>query len=441
MQRKLVLINPVNAARTGLTINKDSRFPPLSLGILATLTPDHWDITIIDENWEPFIYQDADLVGITAFTAAANRAYEIAVIYRQQGVPVVMGGIHASMCPDEALRYVSAVVIGEAERIWPKVIADFEAGKLEKCYQGTIPNLNRLPHPRRDLFHPDYSFASVQTSRGCPMDCDFCSVTAFNGRRYRRRPVEDVLDELKTIPQKTIFFIDDNIIGYSKLGQEEALRLFKGMVERKMDKMWFCQASLNFADNEEVLHWASRAGCKMVFLGLETEEADSLAEINKQLNLNRGVDAYAGAFDRIHRAGIAVLGAFIFGMDSDTPEKLHCRAKYMVRSGIDVMQVTYLTPLPGTRLFDQFHKEKRLLYTDFPNDWDHYDMTEVVHYPQRMTAESLDASVNAANKMIYAQPMLVKKALKTLWSTRNPIATMFAWNSNCVYRDVSQNNN
>jgi len=437
MRHKLVLINPVNPARTGLTVNRSSRFPPIGLGIIAALTPKSWEVELVDENWEPFTYREADLVGITAFTASARRAYEIAALYRERAVPVVMGGIHASMCSEEALRFVDSVVIGEAEPVWPQVLADVEVGQLQQVYRGEWSDLAGLPHPRRDLFHPDYMFASVQTSRGCPMDCEFCSVTAFNGRRYRRRPPEEVLDELETIPQKMLFFVDDNIIGYGARSREQALALFQGMVERGLDKLWFCQASLNFADDEEVLHWAGRAGCKMVFLGLEAEEVDGLAEVNKKLNLQRGVECYDEVFRRIHRAGIAVLGAFIFGLDGDTPEKLRRRADYMVRSRVDVMQTTYLTPLPGTRLFSHLQNKGRLLRTGFPQDWDHYDMTEVTHQPQGMTPEALSQTMHECNKRMYAWPVLVRKAIRTLHETRNPTATMFAWQSNVNYRNVA----
>lgn len=437
--KKLVLVNPVNPARTGLTVNKSSRFPPIGLGTVAALTPASWDVKLVDENWEPFTYHEADLVGITAFTASANRAYEIAALYRQQGVPIVMGGIHASMCPDEALRFVNAVVIGEAEAVWPRVVADMEAGCLEQRYQGEWPDLSGMPSPRRDLFHPDYMFASVQTSRGCPMDCEFCSVTAFNGRRYRRRPAEEVLAELETIPQKMLFFVDDNIIGYGQASRKQALALFKGMVERKLDKWWFCQASLNFGDDEEVLSWASRAGCKMVFLGLEAEEIDALQEVHKQLNVQRGMNGYKQAFRRIHKAGIAVLGAFIFGMDGDTSDKLQRRANYMIYNrGIDVMQRTRLTPLPGTRLFDRYQQEGRLLYINFPQDWDHYDMTEVVHRPGSLEPEQLNQTMEKLDRRMYSLPVLFCKALITFWQTRNKIATMFAWNSNINYRNVGR---
>lgn len=438
MKRKLILINPVNPARTGLTVNKSSRFPPISLGIVAALTPDNWDVEIIDENWETFEFRQADLIGITAFTASAPRAYEIALIYRQQDVPVVMGGIHCSMCPQEALNYMDAVVIGEAEGIWQQVIADFETRTLQREYRGGWTNLDGLPAPRRDLFHPGYIFASVQTSRGCPLNCEFCSVTAFNGHRYRRRPTLEILAELDCIPQKMLFFVDDNIIGYGEEARQAALELFKGMVEGKIDKWWFCQASINFADDEEILSWAAKAGCKMVFLGLEAEDADALQEVKKRLNLERGVDTYARAFQRIHRAGIAVLGAFIFGMDGDTPQKLKQRTDFMLHSGVDVMQTTYLTPLPGTRLFEQYKSEKRLLFTDFPHDWQHYDMTEVVHRPGKMSPDDLTQAMKMANDRMYSLPVLARKALGTFLSTRKIIATLFAWNSNQNYHQVAK---
>jgi radical SAM superfamily enzyme YgiQ (UPF0313 family) len=199
MKKRLLLINPVNPVRVGLTINPSSRFPPLGLGIVAALTPDDWDIEIIDENFEKFRYRKADLVGLTTFTANANRAYEIAGIYRKKGTKTILGGIHASMMPQEAMDYVDAVVIGEVESIWQKVITDFDKGRMQRIYKGEWLDLEGMPEPRRDLFHSNYVFASIQTGRGCPMDCEFCSVSAFNGRRYRQRPVDEVLDELENI--------------------------------------------------------------------------------------------------------------------------------------------------------------------------------------------------------------------------------------------------
>lgn len=437
MHRKLVLINPVDRNRAGLSVNLSSRFPPLGLGIIAALTSDNWDVTIIDENFEPFVYREADLVGLTAFTASVVRAYEIARCYRERGIPTILGGIHASMLPHEALQYVDTVVIGEAEGVWPKVIADFEVEKLKRMYRGTWLELKDIPMPRHDLFHAGYMFDSIQTSRGCPMNCEFCSVTAFNGHRYRQRPIHEVLDELEAIPRKKVFFIDDNIIGYGREAAERAIRLFKGIIERGIKKDWMCQASMNFADNDDVLAYAAMSGCRMVVLGIEAENIGALSEVNKKLNLRIGTDVYRETFRRINRHGIAVIGAFIFGMDCDTPEALRRRTEYILKSEIDIMQTTYLTPLPGTRLFDRLKADGRLFYTDFPADWVHYDMTEVIHRPLMMTPHELQKTMAESNYRLYNSKSLFCKFIKTLLATRNLVTASWAYFSNRNYRNVA----
>jgi radical SAM superfamily enzyme YgiQ (UPF0313 family) len=436
-KRRLILINPVNPHRIGLTVNISSRFPPLGLGIVAALTPDDWVVKMIDENFERFRYEDADLVGLTAFTASVPRAYEIAGIYRKHGIKTVLGGIHASMVPDEAVQYVDSVVIGEAENIWPQVISDFKRGRLQNIYRGAFSELHDMPKPRHDLFHPGYLFGSIQTARGCPMDCHFCSVTAFNGHRYRQRPVDEVLDELEAIPKKMVFFVDDNIIGYGKAAADRTQSLFRGMVERGISKEWFCQASMNFADDDEVLAYAAKSGCRMVFLGVEAETDEALGETNKKLNLRVGVDQYEEVYRRINRHGIAVLGAFIYGMDSDTPSALRRRTSYILKSGVDVMQTTYLTPLPGTRLFDMLKEQGRLLYTDFPGDWVKYDMTQVIHQPLLMKPHELKRAMAESTRRLYSRRTLYRKFLKTWIATRNLTTAMWAYSSNRNYHNVA----
>jgi len=435
-RKKLLLINPVSRLRTGLSVNRSSRFPPLNLGILASLTPPDWEVELIDENFTPFAYRDADLVGVTAFSSSATRAYELSTAYRQQGVPVVMGGIHASVCHEEALRFVDSVVMGEAESVWEALLADAAAGRLQPRYHGDRDGLANLKCVRRDVYHDEYAFASIQTSRGCPWDCDFCSVSEFNGRRYRRRPPAQVLNELETIPQDLIFFVDDNIVGFGPQDRQQALDIFRAMAERGLNKRWFCQAALNVADDEILLEWAARAGCRMMFLGVEAEDLDALAGVNKRLNLRRTAQ-YAEAFDRIHKAGIAVLGAFIFGMDSDTPEKLYARAEYIVNSGVDAVQATVLTPLPGTRLFDRMQAEGRLLYTDFPRDWDRYNMTEVVFRPKEMDANELSRVMRECTRRIFDLDVLKNKARRTLQETGRGDTMAFAWQANINYRNIA----
>jgi len=209
------------------------------------------------------------------------------------------------------------------------------------------------------------------------------------------------------------------------------------MVKRGIKKDWFCQASINFANNEEVLEYAAKSGCRMVFLGLEAEKTDALEEVNKRLNLKIGVDAYEKTFHRINQHGIAVLGAFIYGMDGDTPEKLRQRTDYILRSGIDVMQVTYLTPLPGTRTFNKLKDEERLLYTNFPSDWVHYDMTEVTYKPLSMSPEELTKAMQESTRRLYSPWAIRRKFMKTWRTTKSFTTAMWAYSSNKNYRNVA----
>ena len=434
MTKKLILINPRNFRFTGLNVSRTNRIPPLSLGIIAALTPDDWDVEIIDENFSPFKYKDADLIGLTADTATATRAYEIASEYRVNGVHTVMGGIHASMLKDEALRYVATVVSGEAESVWTDVISDFESGEIKPFYEGERVELEGFPFPRHDLFRRHF-FGIVQTSRGCPSDCEFCSVTRFNGGSYRQRPVEEVLDEIETIPQRILFFADDNLIpkGY----EARAINLFEGMIRRKIKKQWWCQASLDFSQNEEVLELAARSGCKMVFMGIEAEDEEALLEMGKKPNIRAGTQTYSEVFENIHKHGITILGAFMFGFDSDTREKLRSRTDYILNCTVDSVQATVLTPLPGTRLFEKLERENRLLYTEFPGDWDRYNVTEVVYEPFQMTEEELWAEMSNCWRTVLNRPEIAKRALRSILLTGKIASGIWGFGVNSKYRKLA----
>ncbi len=438
---KLLLINPFSKSKQSKLYDTSSISPPLGLGVIAGLTPSNWDIELIDENFDRFEYKEVDLVGITALTSAAYRAYEIADIFRKKGIRVILGGIHVSMVPDEAELYADAIVIGEAERVWLKVLEDFQNNCLKNRYIGELNDLKGSIHPRRDLFHKDYSYANVQTSRGCPMSCDFCSVHTFNGSKYRQRPVKEVLDEIETIEGDRLFFIDDNLIGYSKQSAQRAVELFKGMVDRGIQKDWYCQASLNIAFNDEVLKHAAESGCRMILIGIESEKVDQLQETNKKMNLGIGINHYEKAFQNIHKHGISVLGALVFGLDTDSLEDIRNRTKFAIESGIDAMQATIVTPLPGTNLFKRLEEEDRLLYTNFPKDWERYHFHEVSHMPKKMTPQELSDAMKECWTTLWNEKTVYRKMLKTFKQTKSAKAATWAFISNAERHSVAFSNN
>jgi len=437
MKKKLLLINPVAryVKRKPILLKNyvDAPFQPLNLAIIAALTPDDWEIEIFDEILEPFSYREADLVGITSYTGSAPRAYQLAQLYRSEGIPVVMGGIHASMVPEEAQNYVDSVVVGEAEGVWEKVISDFEAGQMQKVYQGELLPMEGAPIPRHDLLGPRYKIASVQTTRGCPKDCEFCSVSAFNGRHYRKRPVEEVLDELEAIPQRLIFFVDDSFIENNQESEERAIALFKGMIDRKLDKRWGCQVSINVADNEELLHYAYESGCRLFLMGVESEKEAALDNLGKKLNLKQR-SRYDEIFKRIHDHKIGILGTFIFGMDTDTPADLYERAKFIKKSRVDAVQPTILTPLPGTKLYDRFKEENRLLFTNYPKDWARYDWSDIVYTPAQMSREQMKKTMIKCWKSLGNWRTVISKFIRTLYYTRSLETALTFLNVNYIYR-------
>lgn len=411
--RKLLLINPVGH-KSGFLLSRATTFPPLSLAYLASLTPSNWQIKILDENFEDFQFEEADLVGITAFTSNINRAYEIARIYRERNIKVILGGIHASMLPDEALQFADAVVTGEAENIWGNVIHDFENNALLPKYKGEFVDLTKFDIiPRRDLLHPGYFWQTVQTSRGCPMNCNFCSVSRYLGSQYRQRKADEILKELEGIESDYIFFADDNLVGYGKEAYQRAKDLFSGMINRKLNKKWWMQTSINAAEDEEVIKLAAQAGCLFVFIGFETITTDSLKNFKKGVNIKVGVENYKKVVDVFHKYGIAVLGAFIMGSDYETPEYYKQFTEFLIKSNIDIFQITFLTPLPGTDFFEQLKTENRLLYTYYPADWDKYRFSYVVHKINGSTPELIYTASNYIKKRLYSFPVYPLRLLKS----------------------------
>ena len=439
---EMLLVNVVDREIPGFSSYRKSKLPPLAMAYLASVTPSHWKVRLIDENFEAFRPDDLggegpDLVAVSAMTPDVWRAYRIADACRERGLPVVMGGVHASMNTEEALEHVDAVVVGEAERAWPRVLEAWESGRLERVYPGTWEDLTDLELPRREIFAPAYRTATVQTARGCPFHCEFCSVSRFNGGRYRTRPVEAVLDELGTIRQKAIFFVDDNLFGTGGMGRQRALELFRGIVGRGLRKYWLGQTSLEMAGDRELLSWAARSGCKLLLVGFESLHADSLQEMRKQVNLRLDPLRYRDAIRSFHRHGIAVWGAFIFGNDGETPETLHRTRVFLRKSRLDVLQLTTMTPLPGTRLYERMSGEGRIHYRSFPEDWRRYSFMECVIRPQGLSKHELDRALYRLRKKYWSSHLTIAaRFLRTWWDTRSLTSALAASKMNRSWRTI-----
>jgi radical SAM superfamily enzyme YgiQ (UPF0313 family) len=440
---RLYLINPSNPLVSILKV-KESRWnrfrvwkpvwKPLSLMVLAGLTPPEWEITIVDENLGAPDYPAMprpDLVGITAFTSQATRAYEISTYFRRYGVPVIMGGIHATMCIDEVMEWVDSVVTGEAEGIWPQVLEEARHGNLKRRYDGGLAEINDVPLARHDLPSSGYACGAIQTTRGCPLNCSFCSVTAFNGAHYRQRPIADVVKEFQSIREKHVLVVDDNLIGTRHEHIARAKDLFHAMAQANLRKQWVAQAGINFADDEELLSLAAKAGCGGVFIGFETLSPEGLLELGKKYNLLKGRD-FRASVRRIQRHNILVVGSFIIGLDIDEPGIGKRIAEVAGQYGVDNLNVLFLTPLPGTRLWDQMKSEDRIALDAFPEEWKYYTLTFPVARYKHLSLDGIIEEMISCDRDFYSMPRILRRVWSSLWQRRKPLISLVG---NFSYRD------
>ena len=426
---KLVLINP----RNRVSLYGDYLWEPLAFGYVAAATPPHWDVELIDEQCEgarDYRTVEADLVGLTAFTTQAPRAYRIAAEFRTRGVPVVMGGIHASLVPEEAAQYADALFLGECGGTWLELIADVEAGRLARRYDGGTTGGEFL-HPDRRIFAKyHYEYVSAQTSRGCPMDCSFCSVTAFNGRLFRMREIEDVVAEVQAIPARDIIFVDDDLNGFSRKAKQRCLDLFQAMVDARLDKQWITQVTINFGDDDELPRMARAAGCSAVFIGLESTDTKSLALIRKDgMSQRRGLDYYRENLARIRGHGIGVVGSFILGIDSQNMDTIVSDIlRFAAESELDGLNPTILTPLPGTRDYARYDAEGRILFKNFPADWEKYTLAFPVTSMPHVTGAGLMRRY--VEVLQYFRPEYITARYWRTYDTVSPEAAWlaFLWN-------------
>ncbi len=289
---------------------------------------------------------------------------------------------------------------------------------LRRVYQGGISAMDAIPPARHDLLHGRYYFGSVQTTRGCPLNCSFCSVTAFNGGTFRHRPVDDVIRELRLIGEKVILFVDDNLIGTRRDHLAYSKDLLRAMIREGLTRPWICQATINFADDDELLDLASRSGCQGVFVGFESPTVEGLMAVGKKFNLQKGRD-FRASVRRIQRHGMCVVGSFIIGLDTDQRGIGEATARAAREYGIDAANVLILTPLPGTKLYAQMEREGRIRSNDYPGDWKYYTLTyPVANYRHLTWAEVLE-EVNRFNRRFYSYAQILRRMLQLARNTRS----------------------
>ncbi|NWG03200.1 MAG: B12-binding domain-containing radical SAM protein [Syntrophaceae bacterium] len=404
----------------------------LNLPYLASVTPAGVEVKIVDEAFEKIDFEEkVDLVGVTAQTPAAPRAYQIAKEFKKRGIPVVMGGVHASMLPQEAIQHVDSVVVGEAEEVWPDLIKDLKRGQLRRIYVASEPShSSHLPFPRRELLNEKFYFPLklLETTRGCPHHCDFCGVSKFFGFRYRHRPIPEIERELCTLFQKgpvmsprlkkilslvsidlpyflkkkLLYIIDSNIAGDKRFCLE-LLSLLK-----EFDLLWYGHAPVSIAFDQSLLKGFAKSGCIAINIGFESFSPKNLNDMGKGFNQP---DHYAEAVHRIHDQGIGIMGTFIVGLDDDDPSVFQRIIDFCIGSKLDWALTFIMAPYPGTNSYLRLEKEGRI----FCRDWEKYDSLNAVYQPLQMSVEELESGMRRTWKEVFSISSIYKRILKRPW--------------------------
>jgi radical SAM superfamily enzyme YgiQ (UPF0313 family) len=401
----------------------------LNLPYVAAVTPPDIEVKIIDEAFERVNFDEkADLVGLTAQTPVAPRAYQIAAEFRKRGVPVVMGGVHASMLPDEALQHVDAVVIGESEEVWPDLVQDLKKGQLKRIYQGSgFVDPSKLPLPRRELLDGKFYFPLklLETTRGCPHHCDFCGVSKFFGYRYRSRPIGEIDRELKTLfpegsamhpipkrilslfnkdlpyflKRRLLYVIDSNIAGDRRFCLE-LLSLLE-----TYDLLWWGHAPVSVAFDQKLLDGFSQSGCIALNIGFESFSTKNLQTMGKGFNQP---SRYAEAIRRIRDQGIGIMGTFIVGLDDDDPGVFQRIIDFCNHERLDWALAFIMAPYPGTESYKRLEQERRI----FCRDWERYDSLNAVYQPALMSVEELEKGMRRIWREVFSLNSIYRRILR-----------------------------
>lgn len=405
MTMRLTLVHPAIGRRPGQSYIRSWQMESLPIAALAGLTPPDVEIAFYDDRMEPIDFdRPADLVAIPVETYTARRAYQIASEFRRRKVPVVMGGFHATLAPDEVARYAEAVVIGEAEGVWPQVIEDARSGRLKPRYRAdTQPCLSEIRYDRRVFAGKRYlPIRLVETGRGCRFPCEFCAIQSFFDRTSRRRPIGALIEELKALKDgtKMFFFVDDNFAADIGSTGEFADAI------APLGIRWITQMSINAAHDEALLARLSRAGCAGVLIGFESLDEAVLRQMRK--NFNRMKGGYGDALANLRRANIRVYGTFVFGYGETRPEAYLEAAEFAIDQGFYIAAFNHLTPFPGTPLYRRLEQEGRLLYDAWWLD-PRYRYNDLPFRPDDGDAAAVREGCLAARRRFYGLRSIVKR--------------------------------
>jgi radical SAM superfamily enzyme YgiQ (UPF0313 family) len=408
---RIVLISPKGPLyrHRGGIFKQSLRYMPLTLPTLAALIPEevNAEVTCIDEGIADVdLNLEADLIGMTVITGTAPRAYELSEHFRRRQIPVVLGGPHVTLVPDDAQPHADSIVVGYAEEEWPRLLSDFAAGRLKPRYnQSAGLDLAGFPLPDRTVL-PRWRYITsdvFEATRGCVHNCSFCTVPAAWGRNPLQKPVDEIVEDIRRQRSRRAIFVDLNLIADKRY----AARLFEALIP--LDIQWYGLATTLLCDDLAMLDLVARSGCRGLLMGLESLSPQSLRDSHKGFN---DPDKYAQIVERLHQRKIALQGCFVFGLEHDTPDVFLKTAKFAVEAKIDLPRFAILTPFPGTALYKQLDDEGRILTTN----WELYDGQHVVFQPAQMSAQQLQCGTEMAWKYVYSWGSIASR----LWHTAAP---------------------